>query len=157
MLTQSIETIFQWLKTAGEQHGNTTKIPLAISLVQEEFDEMKEAIQNKDKDELLDSYADLCVVLANVLFYSGITAQEANRKFEQVIASNYSKFCQTREEAQEAVDAYANGTHFTKKGICIPTHVVETGNSAYPFVVKNLENGKLLKGLAYKDPINFNK
>ena len=154
MLTESIETIFEWLKTAGEQHGNTTKIPLAISLVQEEFDEMKEAIQNKDKNELLDSYADLCVVLANVLFYSGITAQEANKKFEQVVASNYSKFCQTREEAQEAVIEYVKGTHPSKKGISIPTHVVETGNSKYPFVVKRID-GKLMKGLGYKEPNQF--
>ena len=155
MLTESIDTIFEWLKVAGEQHGNTTKIPLAISLVQEEFDEMKEAIQNKDKNELLDSFADLMFTTCNVLFYSGITPQEANKKFEQVVASNYSKFCQTREEAQEAVIEYVKGTHPSKKGISIPTHVVETGNSAYPFVVKNLENGKLLKGLAYKDPNQF--
>ena len=155
MLTESIETIFEWLKVAGEQHGNTAKIPLAISLVQEEFDEMKEAIQNKDKNELLDSYADLCVVLANVLFYSGITAQEANKKFEQVIASNYSKFCQTKEEAQQAVVAYAMGLHPSKPNENIATHVVETGNAKYPFVVKNLKTGKLLKGLGYKDPNQF--
>ena len=154
MLTESIETIFEWLKTAGEQHGNTTKIPLAISLVQEEFDEMKEAIQNKDKDELLDAFSDLHFVLANVLFYSGITPQEANKKFEQVVASNYSKFCQTREEAQEAVIEYVKGTHPSKKGISIPTHVVETGNSKYPFVVKRID-GKLMKGLGYKEPNQF--
>ena len=148
-------TIYEWLSIAGLKFGDVTKIPLAISLVQEEFDEMKEAIQNKDKNELLDSFADLMFTTCNVLFYSGITPQEANKKFEQVVASNYSKFCQTREEAQEAVDAYANGTHFTKKGIRIPTHVVVTGNSVYPFVVKNLESGKLLKGLAYKDPNQF--
>ena len=154
MLTESIETIFEWLKTAGEQHGNTTKIPLAISLVQEEFDEMKEAIQNKDKNELLDSFADLMFTTCNVLFYSGITPQEANKKFEQVVASNYSKFCQTREEAQEAVIEYVKGTHPSKKGISIPTHVVETGNSKYPFVVKRID-GKLMKGLGYKEPNQF--
>ena len=154
MLTESIETIFEWLKTAGEQHGNTTKIPLAISLVQEEFDEMKEAIQNKDKNELLDSFADLMFTTCNVLFYSGITPQEANKKFEQVVASNYSKFCQTREEAQEAVIEYVKGTHPSKKGISIPTHVVETGNSKYPFVVKRID-GKLMKGLGYKVPNQF--
>ena len=154
MLTESIETIFEWLKTAGEQHGNTTKIPLAISLVQEEFDEMKEAIQNKDKNELLDSFADLMFTTCNVLFYSGITPQEANKKFEQVVASNYSKFCQTREEAQEAVIEYVKGWHPSKKGISIPTHVVETGNSKYPFVVKRID-GKLMKGLGYKEPNQF--
>ena len=154
MLTQSIDTIFEWLKVAGEQHGNTTKIPLAISLVQEEFDEMKEAIQNKDKNELLDSFADLMFTTCNVLFYSGITPQEANKKFEQVVASNYSKFCQTREEGAQAVFAYAMGLHPSKPRENIATHAVETGNAEYPFVVKRID-GKLMKGLGYKEPNQF--
>ena len=79
---------------------------------------------------------------------------ETNKKFEQVVASNYSKFCQTREEAQEAVIEYVKGTHPSKKGISIPTHVVETGNSKYPFVVKRID-GKLMKGLGYLEPNQF--
>lgn len=41
-MKQITEQIYQWLQIAGLKFGEVTKIPLAISLVQEEFDEMKE-------------------------------------------------------------------------------------------------------------------
>lgn len=154
-MKQITEKIYEWLQIAGLEFGKRLFIPLAIDLVQEEFDEMKEALEKDDREELLDSISDLQFVIHNVAWFYGLTAEEIDKKYNQVIASNYSKFCQTREEAQEAVIEYIKGTHPSKKGISIPTHVVETGNSVYPFVVKNLESGKLLKGLAYKDPNQF--
>ena len=115
----------------------------------------KEALEKDDREELLDSISDLQFVIHNVAWFYGLTAEEIDKKYNQVIASNYSKFCQTREEAQEAVIEYVKGTHPSKKGISIPTHVVETGNPQYPFVIKHLHSGKLLKGLGYLEPNKF--
>ena len=154
-MKQITETIYEWLRIAGLKFGDVTKIPLAISLVQEEFDEMKEALEKNDRDELLDSIADLEFVIHNIAWFYGLTVEEIEKKYNQVVASNYSKFCQTKEEAQQAVVAYAMGLHPSKPDENIATHVVETGNAKYPFVVKNLKTGKLLKGLGYKDPNQF--
>lgn len=154
-MKQITEQIYQWLQIAGLKFGDVTKIPLAISLVQEEFDEMKEALENNDREELLDSIADLQFVIHNVAYFYGLTAEEIEKKYNQVVASNYSKFCQTKEEAQQAVVAYAMGLHPSKPDENIATHVVETGNAKYPFVVKNLKTGKLLKGLGYLEPNQF--
>lgn len=154
-MKQITEQIYQWLQIAGLKFGDVTKIPLAISLVQEEFDEMKEALEKNDRDELLDSIADLEFVIHNIAWFYGLTVEEIEKKYNQVVASNYSKFCQTKEEAQQAVVAYAMGLHPSKPDENIATHVVETGNAEYPFVVKNLKTGKLLKGLGYKDPNQF--
>jgi NTP pyrophosphatase (non-canonical NTP hydrolase) len=154
-MKQITETIYEWLRIAGLKFGDVTKIPLAISLVQEEFDEMKEALEKNDREELLDSVADLEFVIHNVCYFYGLTAEEIEKKYNQVVASNYSKFCQTREEAQQAVVAYATGLHPSKPNENIATHVVETGNAEYPFVVKNLNSGKLLKSLSYLEPNKF--
>jgi len=61
-MKQITETIYEWLRIAGLKFGDVTKIPLAISLVQEEFDEMKEALEKNDRDELLDSMKNYIVI-----------------------------------------------------------------------------------------------
>ena len=153
-MKQITEQIYQWLQIAGLKFGDVTKIPLAISLVQEEFDEMKEALEKNDRDELLDSVADLEFVIHNICYFYGLTVEEIEKKYNQVVASNYSKFCKTREEGAQAVFAYAMGLHPSKPRENIATHAVETGNAEYPFVVKRID-GKLMKGLGYLEPNKF--
>jgi len=153
-MKQITEQIYQWLQIAGLKFGDVTKIPLAISLVQEEFDEMKEALEKNDREELLDSIADLEFVIHNICYFYGLTVEEIEKKYNQVVASNYSKFCKTREEGAQAVFAYAMGLHPSKPRENIATHAVETGNAEYPFVVKRID-GKLMKGLGYLEPNKF--
>jgi len=153
-MKQITEQIYQWLQIAGLKFGDVTKIPLAISLVQEEFDEMKEALEKNDREELLDSVADLEFVIHNICYFYGLTVEEIEKKYNQVVASNYSKFCKTREEGAQAVFAYAMGLHPSKPRENIATHAVETGNAEYPFVVKRID-GKLMKGLGYLEPNKF--
>jgi len=153
-MKQITEQIYQWLQIAGLKFGEVTKIPLAISLVQEEFDEMKEALEKNDREELLDSVADLEFVIHNICYFYGLTVEEIEKKYNQVVASNYSKFCKTREEGAQAVFAYAMGLHPSKPRENIATHAVETGNAEYPFVVKRID-GKLMKGLGYLEPNKF--
>jgi len=115
---------------------------------------MKEALEKNDRDELLDSIADLEFVIHNICYFYGLTVEEIEKKYNQVVASNYSKFCKTREEGAQAVFAYAMGLHPSKPRENIATHAVETGNAEYPFVVKRID-GKLMKGLGYLEPNKF--
>ena len=79
---------------------------------------------------------------------------ELQKEFDKVEKSNFSKYCKTFEEAQETVNAYANGTHPNKLGEIIETYIVSTKYTEYPFVVKR-KDGKVLKSINFKDVNEF--
>lgn len=144
------EQIYKWLEIGENELGDTSKLPLAISLVEEELQELKDAIKNKDRKEVLNAVVDLWWVISNCSFFSKITIDELQREFDNVEKSNFSKYCKTFEEAQETVNAYANGTHPNKLGHIIETYIVSTKYTEYPFVVKR-KDGKILKSVNYID------
>lgn len=150
-----IEEIYEWLHIAGFQFGDKSKLELGISLVNEEVQEMKDALTNNDAEELKDAFGDIIFVIANVCYFYGIKSEDLATKFDQIVKSNYSKFCQTREQAILSAEAYIKGTHFTKPGQRIPAKTEYTGNNHFPYVVKHLKTGKLLKGLGFKHPNEF--
>lgn len=149
-MKETTENIYKWLEIGENEFGDTSKIPLAISLVEEELQELKDGIKNKDRKEVLNAIVDLWWVISNCSFFSKITIDELQQEFEKVEKSNFSKYCKTFEEAQETVNAYANGTHPNKKGEIIETYIVSTKYIEYPFVVKR-KDGKILKSINYID------
>lgn len=148
------ENIYKWLEIGENEFGDTSKLPLAISLVEEELQELKDGIKNKDRKEVINALVDLWWVLSNVSLYSAISVDELQQEFEKVEKSNFSKYCKTFEEAQETVNAYANGTHPNKKGEIIETYIVSTKYTEYPFVVKR-KDGKILKSIKFKDVTEY--
>ena len=144
------EQIYKWLEIGENEFGDTSKLPLAISLVEEELQELKDAIKNKDKKEVINAGVDLWWTICNCLMFSSITVEELQKEFDNVEKSNFSKYCKTFEEARDTVEAYGNGTHPNKLGEIIQTHVVPTKYREYPFVVKRMD-GKILKSIFYKD------
>lgn len=149
-MKETTERIYQWLSIGENEIGDTTKISLAISLVEEELQELKDGIQNKDRKEVLNAIVDLWWVISNVSYFSNINLKELEKEFENVEKSNFSKYCKTYEEAQKTVDAYSNGTHPNKLGVIIETYIVSTNSVEYPFVVKR-KDGKILKSINFKD------
>lgn len=142
------ENIYKWLEIGENEFGDTSKLPLAISLVEEELQELKDGIKNKDRKEVINAIVDLWWVLSNVSLYSAISVDELQQEFEKVEKSNFSKYCKTFDEAQETVNAYANGTHPNKRGEIIETYIVSTKYTEYPFVVKR-RDGKILKSINF--------
>ena len=140
------ENIYKWLEIGENEFGDTSKLPLAISLVEEELQELKDGIKNKDRKEVINAVVDLWWVISNCSYFSNITVDEIQQEFEKVEKSNFSKYCKTFDEAQETVNAYANGTHPNKKGEIIETYIVSTKYTEYPFVVKR-RDGKILKSI----------
>ena len=145
-MKETIENIYKWLEIGENEFGDTSKLPLAISLVEEEFQELKEGIKNKDKKEVINALVDTFWTLLNCSYFSNITVEELQQEFDKVEKSNFSKYCKTFEEAQETVNAYANGTHPNKLGEIIETYIVSTKYTEYPFVVKR-KDGKILKSI----------
>lgn len=147
-MKESIQEIYNWLEISENQFGDKTKLPLAISLVQEEFDELKKAIEENDEKEIKNAIVDIFWTVKNVAFFQGINVQNLVKEFQAVSTSNFSKFCKTEEEAIQSVEAYKNGTHPNKLGEKIETFYTKTNNPSYPFVVKRYD-GKILKSINY--------
>lgn len=78
---------------------------LRISLLQEELNELKQAIEDNDLVEIIDALADLQYVLS-----WAVLAWWAQENFADIFAevqrSNMSKACKTMEEAEATVDYY---------------------------------------------------
>lgn len=107
----SIEKVAEFHKTfkspilESPQFPNTDRQELRINLLQEELDEFKEAIKNKDIVEVADSLTDLQYVLFGAILEFGL-GEKMIDLFNEVHRSNMSKACITENEAKETCDFY---------------------------------------------------
>lgn len=82
---------------------NPDDAQFVIEFVQEELDELKEAVKNKDIIEIFDALLDITYVgLGNGAMVFGLKDKMLDG-YAEVQASNLSKVCSTREEAEESV------------------------------------------------------
>jgi len=139
------EDIYNWLNTAGMK-PDPNKVPLAISLVDEEVTELKQGLENNDRTEVVDAIVDIFWVALNTAYFYGISVAEIEEYKTKVSQSNWSKFCKSEAEAIETVNAYGLGTHPDKLGVKIETRYVKSGLF---WIVINLQ-GKILKSINYK-------
>lgn len=111
---------------------------LRISLLQEELDELKEAIEDQDIIEIADALSDLQYVLSGAVLEFGLGDRFADL-FAEVQRSNMSKTCKTMAEAQ------ATQEHYLKtKGVT--SHIVEKNGE---FLVYRDGDKKVLKSIKY--------
>ena len=103
-----------------------------------------------DLNELRDACADMRVVMGNLIHFAGIQ-DKFNEDFNEVMDSNFSKFCSTEEQAQESVEAYANGTHPNKMGDVIECYHEKVGDY---WIIKRKKDNKVLKSVGFVGP-NF--
>ena len=78
---------------------------LRINLMQEELNEIKEAIENDDLVEISDGLCDLMYVLAGSILEFGLGEKFVNL-FNEVQRSNMSKSCSSSDEAQKTIEHY---------------------------------------------------
>ncbi len=78
---------------------------LRISLLQEELNELKEAIADNDIVEIADALCDLQYVLSGAVLEFGL-GEKFVELFNEVQRSNMSKACSTQEEAEETIAFY---------------------------------------------------
>jgi predicted HAD superfamily Cof-like phosphohydrolase len=91
---------------------------LRINLMQEELNEIKEAIENNDFVEISDGLCDLMVVLCGSILEFGL-GDKFNELFNEVHRSNMSKACETQQEALATLSHYKqkDGTEGTYEEI----------------------------------------
>ncbi|UOE42090.1 nucleoside triphosphate pyrophosphohydrolase family protein [Chryseobacterium suipulveris] len=78
---------------------------LRISLLQEELNELKEAIADNDIVEIADALCDLQYVLSGAVLEFGL-GEKFVQLFDEVQRSNMSKACSTQSEADETIAFY---------------------------------------------------
>ena len=111
---------------------------LRISLLQEELDELKQALHDKDIVEAADALADIQYVLSGAILELGLGAK-FHTLFDEVQRSNMSKTCKSMDEVLETQQHYMD-----TKGT--ESYYVEKGNE---YLVYRKEDGKVLKSINY--------
>lgn len=111
---------------------------LRINLLQEELNELKDAIADNDLVEVADALADIQYVLSGAILEFGL-GERFKSLFDEVQRSNMSKVCETREVAQKTLEHYQK-TKDTEGFI-----VEEDGH----FLVYRTEDKKVLKSVNY--------
>ena len=84
---------------------NADRCNLRVSLLQEELNELKEAIADNDLVEIADALCDLQYVLSGAVLEFGL-GEKFVQLFNEVQRSNMSKACTTQEEADETIAFY---------------------------------------------------
>ena len=111
---------------------------LRVNLLQEELDELKQAIIEKDITGVADALADLQYVLSGAILEFGL-AEKFKDLFEEVQRSNMSKVCPDYETAQRTIEYYQS-----KDGTVGYIH-----ESVEGFLVYRESDRKVLKSVKY--------
>lgn len=120
--------------------GNDSKLTWAdmkfqVKLLQDELDETKEAIENKDTVELLDGAADVAVVLFGLIRKLEILGFNVDHALYRVSDNNLSKFPYSEQTADDSLKEGWTATYNQSYGV---------------WVIKD-ENGKIRKPTTFKD------
>lgn len=113
---------------------------LRVSLLQEELDELKEAILENDIVAVADALSDLQYVLSGAVLEFGL-GDKFKRLFDEVQRSNMSKACKTHEEAVLTRDYYWEHKNTL-------SHIVEKNGE---FLVYREADKKVLKNINYSE------
>ena len=115
-----------------------------FSLIDEEKNELREAIDNNDVVEIRDALADILYVTYGMGYRLGI---EMDKDFDIVHSSNMSKFCTSEEEAKLTVDSYL--TKYNTGDSPYDTPYYEKIYNTNLWVIRNRNTGKVLKNINY--------
>ena len=120
---------------------NKSLVDLRVKLIEEEFNELKQAIVDKNLKEVADALTDILYVVYGAGHAFGINL---DKTFEAVHESNMTKACLTEDEAKETVSYL----EFTKPEYS-PTYKLSDDKKYY--IVYDKNTGKILKNKFYKE------
>lgn len=107
----SLNQVADFHRTFNAPILDTPKIPseqrcqLRVALLQEELDELAQAIKDNDLVEIADALCDIQYVLSGAVLEFGLGDKFVDL-FNEVQRSNMSKACSTEEEAQKTLEHY---------------------------------------------------
>ena len=118
-------------------------VKLRVQLIEEELQELKDAIADRNMTEIADALADLLYVVYGAGHTFGINLDKA---FDAVHTSNMTKSCKDEEEAAQTV-AHIKDTQPHYKD---PAYKLSANGKFY--IVYNRDTGKVLKNMNFKQP-----
>jgi len=130
---------------------NPQLVKLRMSLIDEEVNELREAMKNHDMTETLDALADILYVVYGTGISLGFSLDTA---FDLVHQSNMSKVCHTEEEAKETVEWYKKYYLLGTKKLVYDTPAYKLSPDKKYWIIYNKSTGKILKSINYK-PVTF--
>lgn len=142
----SLNQVAEFHKTFNLPILETPQMPskqrceLRVNLLQEELNELKEAIENGDIVEVADALADLQYVLSGTVLEFGLGDKFVDL-FNEVQRSNMSKACKTMQEA------LATLSHYKKKDGTEGYYKEVNGN----WIVYRNGDDKVLKSINYSE------
>ncbi len=107
----SLNQVAEFHKTFNAPILDQPQIPskerceLRVALLQEELDELKQAIEDHNLVEVADALCDLQYVLSGAVLEFGL-GEKFVKLFNEVQRSNMSKACSTQEEADKTIAFY---------------------------------------------------
>lgn len=107
----SLNQVADFHRTFNAPILNTPQIPseqrceLRVNLLQEELNELSQAIKDNDLVEIADALCDIQYVLSGAVLEFGL-GDKFVELFNEVQRSNMSKACSTEEEAQRTLEHY---------------------------------------------------
>ena len=107
----SLNQVAKFHRTFNAPILDTPQIPskerceLRVSLLQEELNELQQAIADNDIVEIADALCDLQYVLSGAVLEFGL-GEKFVELFNEVQRSNMSKACSTQQEADETIEFY---------------------------------------------------
>jgi len=140
----SLNQVADFHRTFNAPILDTPQIPseqrceLRVSLLQEELNELSQAIKDKDIVEIADALCDIQYVLSGAVLEFGLGDKFVDL-FNEVQRSNMSKACETMQEAIETILHY-------KKTQGFESVYKKVDNK---FVVYRLSDNKVLKSINY--------
>jgi predicted HAD superfamily Cof-like phosphohydrolase len=132
--------LFQHPVLESPQIPSKQRTGLRVSLIQEELNELKEAIEKNDIVEVADALADLQYVLSGTILEFGMKDKFTDI-FNEVHRSNMTKACKTEDEAIETVKSYKKGC----PGVEYHYELIEG-----KYLVYRTEDRKTLKSIYYE-------
>jgi len=115
---------------------------LRINLLEEELEELKQAVDEEDLEAISDALCDLQYVLSGAVLEFGL-GNKFKALFDEVQRSNMSKVCNTRAEAEETQRIYDRVEGVQSR--------VSSKNENC-FLVHRISDGKVLKSMQYSPP-----
>lgn len=150
--TENLNQVAEFMKTFAQPVLETPTIPsidrcnLRVDLIQEELNELKEAIADNDIVEIADALCDLQYVLSGAVHEFGL-GDKFTELFEEVHRSNMSKVCTSFNEAEDTIAKYR------KEGIVVYKEPIDDPYTDQ-YLVKRKEDDKVLKSINYS-PANL--
>ena len=143
---KALNGVAKFHKTFGMPILETPQIPsadrcnLRIALLEEELEELKEALNAENIIEAADALADLQYVLSGAILEMGL-GSKFSALFDEVQRSNMSKTCKTMEEAIATQEYYLKFKN-------TESYIVPKEGE---FLVYRKHDGKVLKSINYSE------